>query len=329
MAIPAAEKDKRRFDARALRFAIIFPVLLCLGLVAGGLLLADQLPDGAELPIGGGPLPLPAFLAVASAVTLLLGVGVGGMGALTALPRNLRRVLLGAGMALQLGSGTLFSAALLGQSGLGGLAPVRVDGYVLLMGSGLSAAMGVVLALTFKPDEQWTGADDNALAELLALEADPTVANDRLVYAIHPRSSVVIMILLGGILPGAVLTVASPWFLPAFVLAALLVLGVLCATVHVDRRRLSVRMAGLLPVISMPCTAVEAAVSLDIKARDYGGWGLRKHGGSESFLAYSGAAVVLRDTRAGRVVVSAPSLDAADDLAAILNRRAGKRPGQH
>ncbi len=329
MAIPAAEKDKRRFDARALRFAIIFPVLLCLGLVAGGLLLADQLPDGAELPIGGGPLPLPAFLAVASAVTLLLGVGVGGMGALTALPRNLRRVLLGAGMALQLGSGTLFSAALLGQSGLGGLAPVRVDGYVLLMGSGLSAAMGVVLALTFKPDEQWTGADDNALAELLALEADPTVANDRLVYAIHPRSSVVIMILLGGILPGAVLTVASPWFLPAFVLAALLILGVLCATVHVDRRRLSVRMAGLLPVISMPCTAVEAAVSLDIKARDYGGWGLRKHGGSESFLAYSGAAVVLRDTRAGRVVVSAPSLDAADDLAAILNRRAGKRPGQH
>lgn len=330
MDVSAAENSKeRRIDARALRFAIIFPVLLCLGLVGGGLLLARALPDGAELPTGGGTLPLPVFLAVAVAVTLLLGIGVGGMGARTTLPRNLRRVLLGTGMALQLGSVTLFAAALLGQSGQGGAAAQRLDGYVVLMGCGLAAAMGVVLALTFKPDEQWTGTDDAALAEVLELEADPTVANDRLVYAIHPRSSVVVMILLAGILPGAVLTVVSAWFLAAFVAAAVLAIGALCATVHVDRRRLVVKMAGVVPVIVTACTDVEGAVSLDVKAGDYGGWGLRRHSGSESFLAFSGAAVVLRTVQAGRVVLSAPNLDAADDLAAILNRRAGKRPGQH
>ncbi|MCQ9163895.1 hypothetical protein [Arthrobacter sp. STN4] len=329
MDAPASENSNdRHIDARALRFAMIFPVLLCLGLVGGGLLVAGRLPAGAVLPTGGGALPLPAFLAVAVAVTLGLGAGIGFFGARTTLPRNLRRILLGTAMALQLASTTVFSAALLGQSGLGGAAPVRLDGYVVMMGCGLAAAMGVVLALTFKPDEQWTGADDEALAELLEIEADPTVANDRLFYAIHPRSSVVIMILLAGILPGGVLTVVSPWLLLALALAAGLVVALLSATVHVDRQRLVVKLAGVVPVIAMACTDVEAAVSLDIKARDYGGWGLRKHSGSESFLAFSGAAVVLRDVR-GRVVLGAPNLDTADDLAAILNRRAGKRPGQH
>lgn len=330
MNVPAAENNSERpIDARALRFAIIFPVLLCLGLVGGGLLLARDLSAGAELPTGGGPLPLPAFLAVAVAVTLILGIGVGGFGARTTLPRNLRRLLLGAGMALQLGSVTLFAAALLGQSGQGGSAAQRLDGYVVLMGCGLAAAMGVVLALTFKPDEQWTGSDDAALAEMLVLEADPAVSKDRLVYTIHPRSSVIVMVLLCGILPGAVLTVVSGWFLPGLVVAALLVVGWLCATVHVDRHRLTVKLAGMVPVIVVPCTDVDAAVSLDIKAGDYGGWGLRRHSGSESFLACSGAAVVLRDVRAGRLVLGAPNLDTADDLAAILNRRAGKSPGQH
>ncbi|NVM94492.1 hypothetical protein [Arthrobacter wenxiniae] len=329
MDAPAAENGNgRHVDARALRFAILFPVLLCLGLTGGALLLAGSLPGGAELPTGGGPLPLPVFMAVAVGATLLLGAGIGSFGAQTRLPRNLRRLLLGAAMALQLGSVTIFSAALLGQSGAGGAAPQRLDGYVALMGSGLAASMGLILALTFKPDEQWTGSDDDALADMLELEADPTAANDRLAYAIHPRSSVIIMILLAGLLPGAVLTVVSAWFLAAFGAAALLAVGTLCATVQVDRSSLAVKMAGLVPVIVLACSEVEAAVSLDIKARDYGGWGLRKHRGTESFLAYSGAAVVLRNVR-GRAVLSAPNLDTADDLAAILNRRAGKLPGQH
>ncbi|MGO4382923.1 hypothetical protein [Specibacter sp. RAF43] len=325
MDVPAAENNNgRRVDARALRFAIIFPVLLCLGLVIGGLLLAGALPRGVELPTGGGPLPVPAFLAVAVALTLLLGIGVGTQGARTTLPRQLRRVLLGVGMALQLASATLFAAALLGQSVQGGAAVQRVDGYVALMGCGLAAAMGVVLALTFKPDEQWTPADDAALAEVLDLEADPDAARDRLGYVIHPRSSVIIMIVLCGLLPGSVLSILSPWLLLVTTLVAVAVVGALCATVHIDRTALTVKLAGLLPVLVIPCTGIDAAVSLVVAARDHGGWGLSRRGGSASFLAASGAAVVLRQGDGGRAVVGAPDLDTADAAAAILNRRAGK-----
>ncbi|MGA7205321.1 MAG: hypothetical protein WBX27_11890 [Specibacter sp.] len=323
-----ARRGDRHIDARALRFALIFPCLLSAGLVGGGLLVDAQLPHGVVLPTGGNPLPLAVFLVVAVVVTLLLGAGIGSLGARTTLSRTLRRVLLGVAMALQLASCTLFAAALLGQSGQGGVPTVRVDGYVVLMGCGLAAAMGVVLALTFKPDEQWGASDDAALARVLELESDPTAANDRLAYAIHPRSSVIIMILLAGVFPGAILAVVSVWFLLGTTVLALLVVAALCATVHVDRRQLTVKLAGLVPVVVVPCTDVAAAVSLDIKAGDYGGWGLRKHSGSETFLAYSGAAVVLRTAAAGRVVLNAPNLDAADELAAILNRRAGKAPGQ-
>lgn len=319
---------ERPVDARALRFALIFPCLLSAGLVGGGLLIGSALNHGVVLPTGGNPVPLAVFLAVAVAVTLLLGAGLGSLGARTTLPRTLRRVLLGVAMTLQLASCTVFAAALLGQSGQGGAPVVRVDNYVVLMGCGLAAAMGLVLALTFKPDEQWGAADDAALVRALELEADPTAANDRMVYAIHPRSSVIIMILLAGVFPGAILAVLSGWLLLATVVLALLAVAALSATVHVDRKQLTVKLAGLIPVIELPCTSVAGAVSLDIKAGDYGGWGLRKHAGNETFLAYSGAAVVLRTVTNGRVVLSAPGLDAADDLAAILNRRAGKAPGQ-
>ncbi|WP_150117103.1 hypothetical protein [Arthrobacter sp. ERGS1:01] len=322
-------RRERHIDARALRFAIIFPALLSVGLVVGGVLVGTGLDRGVVLPTGGDPVPLAVFLAVAVVVTLLLGAGVGSQGARTLLPRNLRRVLLGVAMALQLASCTLFVAALLGQSGQGGAPVVRVDSYVVLMGSGFAAAMGLVLALTFKPDEQWTSADDAALARALESAADPMAANDTLAYTLHPRSSVVIMILLAGVFPGAILSLVSGWFMAGFLLAALLTVAALTATVHVDRSRLMVKLAGVLPVIVVPCTDVDAAVSLDIVARDYGGWGLRKHGGSESFLAASGAAVVVRAGQAGRVVVGAPNLDTADDLSAILNRRAGKGPERH
>ncbi|MGP9501752.1 hypothetical protein ACT3TS_06010 [Specibacter sp. AOP5-B1-6] len=319
---------ERHLDARALRFALIFPVLLSAGLVVGGLLIGPQLPDGVVLPLGGNPVPLATFLVVGGAGILLLGAGIGSFGAQTTLPRTLRRILLGVAMALQLTVCTLFAAALLGQSEGGGLPAVRVDGYVMLMGSGLAMAMGVVLALTFKPDEQWTPADDQALAAMLDAAEDPAFASDRLAYFLHPRGSVIMMILLAAVLPGALLALLSPWILLALVLAALLVIAMLCATVQVDRRQLTVKLLGVIPAISAPCEGVDAAVSLDIAAKDYGGWGLRRHSGSATFLTSSGAAVVLRQNDGGKVVVGAPNLDLADELSEILNRRAGKTPQQ-
>ena len=321
--------SERHIDARALRFALIFPALLSVALVAGGLMVGSQLPHGVLLPLGGNPVPLATFLAVGVAAILVLGAGIGNFGARTTLSRSVRRILLGLAMALQLVACTLFAAALLGQAGGGELPAVRIDGYVMLMGSGLAAAMGVVLALTFTPDEQWTSGDDQALARLLDEEEDPTAANDQLAYFLRPPGSVIMMVLLVAILPGSLLALLSPWILLGMVVAALLAVGMLCATVQVDRRQLTVRILGIFPALIAPCEAVEAAVSLDIVAKDHGGWGLRKHGGSASFLARSGAAVVLRLSGGGKVVVGAPDLDLADELSEILNRRAGKTPRQH
>ncbi len=320
---------QRHIDTRALRFALIFPVLLAVALVAGGLLVGGQLPHGVLLPWGGSALTLPVFLAVGAGTIIVLGAGIGCFGARTTLPRTLRRVLLGLAMALQLAACTLFAAALLGQAGQGVLPAVRVDGYVMLMGSGLAAAMGVVLALTFKPDEQWTSSDDAALAQMLDEEADPTAANDQLAYFIHPRSSVILMILLAAVLPGALLALISPWILLGLVVVALVTIAMACAVVAVDRQQLTVKALGFATVLAAPCEDTMAAVSLEISARDYGGWGLRRQSGSVSYLAYSGAAVVIRQNDGGRVTVSAPNLDVADALSEILNRRAGKSPQQH
>ncbi|MFQ4149121.1 hypothetical protein AAGW05_10545 [Arthrobacter sp. LAPM80] len=314
-------------DHRALRFALIFPALLSVALVAGGLLLGSQLQEGIVLPPGGNPVPLATFLGVGVAAILVLGAGLGSFGARTTLSRMLRRILLGLAMALQLAACTLFAATLLAQAGQSQPPVERVDGYVLLMGCGLAAAMGVVLALTFKPEEQWSPADDEALAAVLADAAEDPAAKDTMAYFVRPRGSVIMMILLGFILPGVFLALILPWILPAAIVAALLAVGMLSATVRVDRRQLTVKLLGVVPVLVAPCEGVDTALSLDIIAGDYGGWGLRRHGASASFLAYSGAAVVLHLTGGASVVVSAPSLDMADDLSAILNRRAGKTPG--
>lgn len=314
-------------DARALRFALIFPVLLAASLVAGGLLIGRSLQDGLVLPWGADPVSLAVFLVAGAGSIIVVGAGIGFFGARTTLPRNLRRVLLGLAMALQLATCTLFASALLAQS-VPGREPVEaVNGYVLLMGCGLAAAMGVVLALTFKPDEQWTSADDAALSAILDADLDPAAARDRMAYFIHPRSSVIMMIVLVAVLPGSLLALLSPWILLALVLAALVLIVLLCAVVSVDRAQLTVKALGIIPVIAAPCEDVAGAVSLDIVAKDYGGWGPRKHSGSATFLTYSGAAVVLRMNDGGKVAVSAPSLDVADELSAILNRRAGKAPG--
>lgn len=327
--VPEREQDGGPpWDKRALRFAIIFPILLCLGMVAGGFLLRSELPGGVELPTGGGKLPLPVFLGIASAVTLVVGIGIGMQGARTRLSTVTRRLLLGLAMTLQLSTSALFSAALLGQLANPGHSEQRVDGYVVLMGCGLAVALGVILALAFKPEEQWTSADDAALAAELERESDPQAAKDRLSYWSHPRSSVVIMILLGGLFPGGLLSIITPWFLLGFALLAVAAVAFTCALVSVDRTALTVKLAGLIKVIEVPCENVQGSVSLDIKAGDYGGWGLRKQSGKEQFLAASGAAVVLRTVSAERVVVSAPSLDVADELSAILNRRAGKDPSR-
>lgn len=323
------ENNVSGIDARALRFALTFPVLLSVALVLGTLLLSPELPGGIELPWGGGAVPVPLFLAVGVIAIVVLGAGVGALGANTTFPRTLRRVLLGAAMTLQLSVFTLFVAALLGQGAHGELPAQRTSGFVVLMGCGLAVAMGLVLALSFKPAEQWSAADDAALAAMVSPESAVSAVNgERLGYFLHPRGSVIIMILLVALLPGALLVLLSPWILLAMVLAALLIIALLCATVTVDGRQITVKRLGFLPVITVPHTRVVAAVALQVTVKNDGGWGLRRRSGSVSFITRSGAGVVLREHDGGRVVLSAPTLDAAEQFASLVNRKAGETPQQ-
>ena len=51
---------ERHMDARALRFAVIFAVLLSAALLLGGFLIRDQLPSGVVPPAGAAaPSPFP------------------------------------------------------------------------------------------------------------------------------------------------------------------------------------------------------------------------------------------------------------------------------
>ncbi|WP_125612521.1 hypothetical protein [Specibacter cremeus] len=320
------ERLYRRVDRRALAFAIGFPVALAIAFVISGLFLAGGLPHGVVLPVGGNPLPVGVYLPVGGIVVAGVGAGIGTQAARTVLPRQLRRILLGLSMTVQLALCSLFGAAMVGQTGGPGLPPQRVDLQVLATGCGAAVALGVVLAMTFKPDEQWTPADDAAFERALESDHNPQAAADRLEYWTRPRGTVITMILLCGVFPGALLSVLTPWLLLAATVAAVFVVGFLSALVGVDREGVSVKLAGVVPVITVPSTDVVAAVSLDVAARDYGGWGLRKHDGSATFLASSGAAVVLRLDGGRSLAIGAPDLDVADAAAAILNRRAGKAP---
>ncbi|WP_427018150.1 hypothetical protein ACQCSX_06050 [Pseudarthrobacter sp. P1] len=309
-------------DKRALRFAIGFPLALALAFFAAGFTFHNEVPQGVVLPTGGYPLALPAYLAVGAGAIALAGVGISSQGARTVLPRLLRRIVMGAGMSIQLTIAALFASALAAQAGTSEAPSQRLDATVLAMGSGAAVALGVTLAMSFKPDEQWTRADDAELGRVL----DPALAADSVEYWVHPRSSVVIMILLLGILPAMFLGLLSPWLGVASVAAALIAIGALSALVTADRSGVKVRLAGLLPVMGAACVDMDAAVALNVSAGRHGGWGLRHHSGSASFLAASGAAVVVRLNDSTSLVIGAPNLDTADVLEALLNRRAGKRP---
>jgi hypothetical protein len=314
--------DNDHLDTRALRFAIGFPVLLAALFVVAGLLLRDDVRLGVVLPWGGDALPIGAYLAVAAAVIAGVGLGIGTQAARTRFPAVLRRVLLAGATGAALLLTTLFASDLVGQAGSGGAPRARLDSIVLAMGSGASLALAVVLGFAFKPDEQWTRRDEEALL----LELDPDLARDLQAYWLHPRSSVIIMILLAGVFPGALLALLVPWLGVLLPVLAVLLLLFLSARVVADRSGVTVRIAGAVPVLRLRVAALEAAAPTVVTAARYGGWGFRRRSGSVSYLAASGPAVVVRLRGGGAAVIGAPSPETADSLAALLNRRAGRDP---
>ncbi len=309
--------ERRGTDRRALRFAILFPLVLAICFGLAGYTLRGEIPLGAVLPFGGPALPAVGYLAFSAACIALVGIVIGSQAARTALPRTARRVLLGTAFTVELFLTSLFGATLVAQAGTGLPPGAPPDPIVLAMGSGAALSLGVVMALVYQPAEQWTQRDEEALL----VELDPSRARNRLTYWIHPRSSVLIMILLAGALPGVLLALALPWLGVLVFALALAAIVLLTALVDADRDGVQVLIGGVVPVLRCRTAAVQAAAVLDMRARDYGGWGLRRHGGTMSFLAASGPAVVVRLESGAAAIIGAPDAGRAETLAVLLNGR--------
>ncbi len=313
--------ERAGMDKRALRFSILFPLVLAICFGLAGFTLRGEVPKGAVLPFGGSPLPPVGYLGVGAACIAIAGIALGSQAARTSLPRAARRLLLGAAFSVELFLTALFGSTLVAQAGSGHAPGGQPDPVVLAMGSGAALSLGVVIGMVYKPEEQWTRRDDEALLVALA----PELARNRLMYWIRPRSSVLIMILLAGVLPGALIAVVLPWLGALVFVLALAAVFSLTALVDADRDGARVLLAGVLPVLHAPTATVEGAAVLDTRARDYGGWGLRRHDATVSFMAASGPAVVVRLDDGTAVIIGAPNREEGDALATLLNKYAGRQ----
>lgn len=317
-------KFRDSVDAKALRFALGFPVLLAVAFVVSASLLRPDLPEPLAIrwtADGGASFaPFGAYVGWGAALV----VACGWLVLLQAVPLNrpvlMRRIMMGAGLFLALFITTVLAAGMVGQAGLADARDSHVDAIVLASGSGAAVALGVIMAFVYKADRQWSPDDDRALQSAIARELDPELAADTIRFWVHARSSVFVMIGIGSLFPAALLAIAVPWLGAVLVLVAALAAAFLFARVTADRAGLKVLVAGVVPVMDVPAGAIATAAASDLKAADYGGWGYRHHGGTAALLVSSGPAVVVRKTDGGRLAVSGGSQATAARLADVLTR---------
>ncbi|WP_024368190.1 hypothetical protein, partial [Arthrobacter sp. TB 26] len=268
-------KFRDSVDARALRFAVGFPLVLAAAFVLCAFLIRPDLPEPLAVRWAEGAAadfaPFGAVVGVGAAMIVLLGGAVLVQAVPLSRPAVMRRIMMGAGLFVSLFITTVLAAVLVGQLGLDNARQAQVDVAVLAMGSGAALGLGVVMGFVFKADERWSADDDRAIAEALARELDPDLARDSVSLWIHARSSVFVMLGIATLLPAALLTIAVPWLAALLVALALLAAACLFARIRVDRSGLRVFAAGFVRVMDVPAAAIESATPKEIRAADYGG----------------------------------------------------------
>ncbi|MBT2594770.1 hypothetical protein [Arthrobacter sp. ISL-72] len=325
-------KIRDSVDAKALRFAIGFPVLLAAAFVVCALLLRPDVPDPMAVrwsdagPVGFAPFS--AFVAVGALIITVVGWLALGQAAPLSRPTVMRRLLMGAGLSVTLFVTTALAAVLVGQAGIADVREARVDMSALALGSGAALALGVIMGFVFKADEQWSVDDERALQEALDRELDPELATDSVRLWVHARSSVFVMLGVASLFPAALISIALPWLGALLVVLAVLAAAFLFARIIVDRSGLRVFVAGFVRVMEVPAAAISSASPAEVRAADYGGWGYRHHGGTTAMLVSSGPAVVVNRADGKKVAVSGGSTDSAERVAAVLSRVAARARGE-
>jgi hypothetical protein len=315
-------------DAKALRFALGFPVALAAAFAFCAWLLLPDLPDplavrwtadggAAFAPFGAYVGAGAGAIVIAGWVVLLQAVPLGR-------PVLMRRIMMGTGFFLSLFITSALAAGLIGQVGLADARQSRVDMTVLALGSGAAVSLGVTMAMVYKADRQWSPDDDRALQTAIARETDPDLALDTIRFWVHARSSVFVMIGIVSLVPAALLALVVPWLGILLVLLAAVSAAFLFARIKADRGGLKVLLAGVVPVMDVPAGAISAASAAEVRAADYGGWGYRHHRGTAAMLVSSGPAVVVRKTDGQRLAVSGGTQASAARLADVLTRVAAR-----
>ncbi|MET3921720.1 hypothetical protein [Arthrobacter sp. UYEF20] len=315
-------------DARALRFAVVFPVMLAAAFVVCAFLIRPDLPDplAVRWDQGGAAdfAPFGAVVGVGAAMIVLIGWALLVQAVPLSRPAVMRRIMMGAGLSMSLFVTTVLAAVLVGQLGLADARESRVDVAVLAMGSGAALGLGFVMGFVFKADERWSTDDDRAIREALQREVDPDLARDSLSLWVHARSSVFVMLGIATLLPAALLTIAVPWLAAVLVALALFAAAFLFARIRVDRSGLRVFAAGFVRVMDVPAAAIDAATPKEVRASDYGGLGYRSQGTSTALLVSSGPAVVVDRSDGRKLTVSGGSAATADNVAQALSRVADR-----
>jgi hypothetical protein len=324
-------KFRDAVDARALRFAVGFPVVLAAAFVFCAFLLRPNLPNPLAVSWtddgGASFAPFGAYAGGGALIIVVAGWLVLSQAVPVSRPVVMRRIMMGAGLFLSLFITSVLAAGLVGQAGLADARESRVDLTVLALGSGAALSLGVIMGFVFKADRQWSPDDDRALERAVASDLDPDLARDSIRLWVHARSSVFVMIAVAALFPAALITIALPWLGAVIAALAVVAAAFLCARVKADRRGLRVLVAGVLPVMDVPAAAISAASASDVRAADYGGWGYRNHSGTEAMLVSSGPAVVVRKTDGHSLAVSGGSPAAAARLAEVLTRVAARAHG--
>jgi hypothetical protein len=325
-------KIRDSVDAKALRFALGFPVLLAAAFVVCALLLRQDVPDPMAVRWSdAGPAgfaPFSSFVALGGLIIAAVGWLALGQAVPLSRPAVMRRIMMGAGLSISLFVTAALAAVLVGQAGIADVREAQVDMTVIALGSGAALALGVIVGFVFKADEQWSVDDDRALQAALERELDPELATDSVRLWVHARSSVFVMLGVASLFPAALISIAVPWLGALLVVLAVLAAAFLVARISVDRSGLRVFVAGFVRVMEVPASAISSAAPADVRAADYGGWGYRHHGGTTAMLVSSGPAVVVNRADGKKVAVSGGSTDSAERVAAVLSRVAARARGE-
>lgn len=315
-------------DARALRFAVGFPVMLAAAFAVCAFLIRSDLPEPLAVRWDDAGAvdfaPFGAVVGVGAAMIVLIGWAVLVQAVPLSRPAVMRRIMMGAGLSVSLFVTTVLAAVLVGEIGLQDARDSRVDVSVLALGSGAALGLGFVMGFVFKADQRWSADDDQAMREALERERDPGLARDSLGLWVHARSSVFVMLGIATLLPASLLAIAVPWLAAVLAGLALLTAAFLFARIRVDRSGLRVYAAGFVQVMDVPAAAIDAATPREVKAADYGGWGYRSHGTRTALLVSSGPAVVVDSSDGRKLTVSGGSAATADNLAQVLTRVAAR-----